>query len=75
MMAKEKLVMEMLARNMMAREVLVKEMLVKEKLARKMLVKEMLVMEGEGGGKVGKEVGICEKGIFLIDSLFLAANK
>ena len=32
-------------------------------------------MEGEGGGKVGKEVGICEKGIFLIDSLFLAVNK
>ena len=60
MMAKEKLVMAMMARNMMARE---------------MLVKEKLVMEGEGGGKVEKEVGICEKGIFLIDSLFLAANK
>ena len=48
-MAKEKLVMEMLARNMMAWKM----------MARKMLVKEMLVMEGEEGGKVGKEVGIC----------------
>ena len=60
MRAKEKLVMEMLARKMTARE---------------MLVKEKLVMEGEGGGKVGKEGGVCEKGISLIDSLFLAANK
>ena len=56
-------------------KMMAKEKLVKEKLVREMLVKEMLVMEGEGGGKVGKEVGICEKGMFLIDSLFLAANK
>ena len=60
---------------MMAKEMLVKEMLVKEMLVREMMARDMLVMEGEGGGKVGKEVGICEKGIFLIDSLFLAANK
>ena len=51
------------------------EKLVMEMMARKMTAREMLVMEGEGGDKVGREVGICEKGIFLIDSLFLAANK
>ena len=52
-----------------------KEKLTRKTMARKMLAREMLVMEGEGGGKVGKEVGICEKEIFLIDALFLATNK
>ena len=46
--------------KMRAKEKLARETLVKEKLVREMLVKEKLVMEREGGGKVGKEVGICE---------------